>query len=101
MPHRLHVAAALLASSLSTLLIGGTLRAEPDEAAQVERVSYADLDLTSPAGQTTLRQRMDAAAYKVCGYDNINRQCRQDVLLRNKAAMEAAIEAAKTLRSRH
>lgn len=39
--------------------------AQPD--VSVRRISYADLDLASNAGRTTLRHRVDHAISEVCG----------------------------------
>lgn len=35
------------------------------------RVSYADLNLTTVDGRETLERRVNSAARKVCGYDNL------------------------------
>lgn len=42
--------------------------AAPALADQVS-VSYKDLDLTTPAGQSKLAKRLDVAARELCGYD--------------------------------
>jgi len=49
-------------------LPSATLMAAPvEEAAQTASVSYADLDLSGPAGAAALKARVRAAARSVCG----------------------------------
>ena len=80
----LHIAAALAAT-----LTAATLAASPSIAqapASPERVvvSYADLDLSSPAGVATLNRRILSAVQAACGPEsdsdprgkNLARQCR-------------------------
>jgi UrcA family protein len=54
---------ALTGAILATVL---TVGAVPSQAAVAERVSYADLDLTSSADRAVLDQRLRSAAHKVC-----------------------------------
>lgn len=55
----------LFASMAMALAIGAS--AVPAQAESIE-VNYADLDLTSAAGQKTLETRINGAAKRVCGY---------------------------------
>jgi len=51
----------------------GTLQATArtaDQGLPSERVSYADLDISKPAGAKTLYQRIVSAANRVCSADN-------------------------------
>ncbi|UIP07285.1 UrcA family protein [Erythrobacter sp. SDW2] len=52
-------------AAAATLLTG--VPALADDAAPDMVVRYADLDLTTEAGQKTLESRIDAAAKKYCG----------------------------------
>lgn len=46
-----------------------TLAAASPVLASEVAVSYKDLDLTTPAGQSKLARRLDVAAREACGYD--------------------------------
>lgn len=48
------------------LAIGATPAAAQSDWPRTERVGFADLDLSQPAGKTSLGQRIDAAARRVC-----------------------------------
>lgn len=52
---------------LSTTLFVETAVAQPGGTRVSTRVSYADLDLNSPAGRATLDERISGAARRVCG----------------------------------
>jgi UrcA family protein len=58
------------------------------------RVSYADLNLASPAGQATLARRIDAAASKACSVDANQR----DLALKANSARcyDAAVSGGRT-----
>jgi UrcA family protein len=85
------VAAALLVPTVS-------LAAESNSV----RVSYADLNLVSPAGRNTLQQRIVYAARVVCQVEDSRElalrtetnACRGDAVERARPAYEAAIGAA-------
>lgn len=53
-------------SLIPIILIASAVAANPAHA-QTRIVSYADLDLTSPAGQATLDRRLNTAIRQVCG----------------------------------
>jgi UrcA family protein len=57
--------AGIAALALSTCLVAYSASAEPKAKAQT--VSFADLDLSKPAGAQTLYKRIKAAARHVCG----------------------------------
>lgn len=52
--------------AIATLLAAGTIAAPASAEQPSVAVSYADLNLTAPAGVTALRHRIEAAAEKVC-----------------------------------
>lgn len=55
----------------AAIVVATAASAMPDSSGAVaatERVTYADLDLGSPAGQAALLRRMEAAANRVCDY---------------------------------
>ena len=55
-------------ASLVTLSVGGLMSAQArDIDVPTQRVSFADLNLSSTAGQATLYRRLMAAAVQVCG----------------------------------
>ena len=58
---------AILAAALGA----ATLLAAPAAAAPSVGVKYADLDLSTRAGQQKLERRIDSAARSVCGMDEI------------------------------
>jgi UrcA family protein len=49
---------------------GALLAAQPALAESV-KVAYDDLDLSTPKGQKELKERIDAAAKKICGIDDV------------------------------
>jgi UrcA family protein len=57
--------ASITAFVLCTSLVAYSASAEPK--AKSQAVSYADLDLSKPAGAQTLYKRIKAAARNVCG----------------------------------
>ena len=57
--------ASIAAFAVCTCLIAYHASAEPK--AKSQSVSYADLDLSKPAGAQTLYKRIQAAARNVCG----------------------------------
>jgi UrcA family protein len=58
-------------------------------------VSYAGLDLNTPAGQASLKARLSAAARDVCGPEPDNRDLRasMDFHACRKMALKAALAA--------
>jgi UrcA family protein len=57
--------AGIAAFAVCTSLVAYTASAEPK--AKTQTVSFADLDLSKPAGAQTLYKRIKAAARRVCG----------------------------------
>jgi UrcA family protein len=97
---RRYWAAGLFA--LSLLGTAGTVSAEP--VVRRQNVSYADLDLNSPAGLQTLQRRIRAAVKVVCGPTpelrelnemRAEQECRYKALQQATARVEQAIGGAK------
>lgn len=80
------------ASLIATAFIATAAIAQP--AATGVRVSYADLDLSSSAGQDTLARRINAAANSACNVDFGQR----DLVMRALSARchDAAVSSART-----
>lgn len=57
----------IIIASLLVPLSTGPLAARADAQTVSKRVSYADLDLTNPAGRDTLHRRIVRTAREVCG----------------------------------
>jgi UrcA family protein len=55
-------------------MLAGVASAEPASEAAHVKVGYADLNLTTVAGQDVLAKRIDIAARKVCNVDPNERQ---------------------------
>ena len=55
---------AILAAALSTAIVASPASANPT----TERVSYADINLTTADGQTELQNRLEKAALRVCKF---------------------------------
>lgn len=100
--YRLLAAAALLA------VLGGQARAASTDIETAEfRVSYADLDLRSPAGVETLRARIAQAVTQVCGHEapaypqaeSCAAAARRDALAQMRQAIARARAARGTLAS--
>jgi UrcA family protein len=54
--------------SLATLSVGGLVSAQAQDLnVPKQKISFADLNLSSSAGQTALYHRLKAAAVQVCG----------------------------------
>ena len=75
---------AILAAALGT----GIIAAPASANASIERVSYADLDLTSLDGQAELQNRLEKAASRVCKYE-------PDGSLRNSREFGSCYRAAR------
>lgn len=60
-----------LIATLSAALALGTVAAPAMAGETHLKVVYSDLNLNTVAGQETLERRIDAAAKKACGYDEI------------------------------
>lgn len=85
---------AIVAAALSAAVISA-----PASATTVQRVSFADLNLTTAEGQATLQQRVNSAAWKACMFDKSGmlrtgddtaacyREARKDVAVRVAAIM--------------
>jgi UrcA family protein len=66
-------------------------------------VSYADLNLQTPAGAASLERRVHQAVYEVCGSEDdrdlsdwfAQRKCRADALKDARAKMNQAVAAAR------
>ncbi len=87
--HRLPFLAAAALLSAATLL--------PSAAASAaeRRVSYADLDLTTPAGRAAIDARIRAAASRICLRDN--RNLSQAVACSRESAAQARAELDRRL----
>jgi UrcA family protein len=91
----------LCASLAGAVLLASAERAsaEPQEPANSVRVSFADLDISHPAGAETLLTRIERAAVTVCGEeepglpllarDFAYRQCREDAVSQAVSRMNA------------
>ena len=88
--------------ALSLLGTAATVNAEP--VVRRQNVSYADLDLNSPAGLQTLQRRIRAAVKVVCGPTpelrelnemRAEQECRYRALQQATARVEQAIGGAK------
>lgn len=60
---------AIMAALAAAVGTAAVLAAPAVAAAQVERVPYGDLKLTTPEGQAQLQKRLDGAAWRVCLFD--------------------------------
>jgi UrcA family protein len=58
---------SVAAVAAASLTVGATAATFVVEAVPSTKVSYADLDLTAPAGRQTLERRIAGAAKLVCG----------------------------------
>lgn len=93
--------AALAFAATGAAMLATPASAQPPAGATVA-VSYADLDLTTPAGIRTLDRRILSAVRQACGptsdFDpagrNLVEACRSDALERLSAQRETAIAAA-------
>jgi UrcA family protein len=54
-------------SLIPIVLVASVAAASPAQAESTRIVSYADLDLSSPAGQSALDRRIDNAVRQMCG----------------------------------
>jgi UrcA family protein len=88
----------------AALLAAAPAFAQEADADVLQRtVSYADLDLSSPAGVATFDRRIDAAVTQVCGhldrYDLAARKaiqdCRRDARSKIEATRNALVASAK------
>ena len=92
---------ALAALTAATALVFPTVSQAQD--ARSARVSYADLDLASKAGQDRLQHRIGYAAIGVCDpADNVDmeyllvvRECRTGAIASAQPAFHAAVAAAE------
>jgi UrcA family protein len=77
----------------TTLFALQTTARAADDALPSRRVSYADLDISKPAGAKVLYRRIAAAAEQVCGNEG-----RRDLetMTRNRACIDQAIATAVT-----
>lgn len=100
-----HSLFALAAALTTSLLVGTTALAAPS-AERTISVSYADLDVTTPAGRAALERRVAAAAKQVCANDGLidprarllASQCRATASTRALTKVDAMIAAAETSR---
>jgi UrcA family protein len=97
--HKLSVLALAVSASTIALVSGAPAKAET----LTRYVSYADLDLSSPEGVTTLKHRIDRAISDVCGRDRPGglkaaseaRKCRREASVSASTQMMAAIDKAR------
>jgi UrcA family protein len=79
--------------SLIPIILVATVAAANPAHAQTQIISYADLDLTSPAGQAALDSRIQSAVRQVCGRAYpIDLQSQRDVA-RCRSATLADVQA--------
>jgi UrcA family protein len=76
-----------------TLLALQTTASAGDDALPSRRVSYADLDISKPAGAKVLYRRIEAAAHQVCGIEGMKGLA---ATYRSRACIDQAITAAVT-----
>ena len=62
-----------------------------DDALPSRRVSYADLDISKPAGAKVLYRRIEAAAEQVCGNEG---RRNLSAMTRNRACIDEAVATA-------
>ncbi len=93
-----------IAATIGTFAMSGAAHAAAaDEAIGVR---FADLDLTSQAGQRTLDRRIDKAARQVCGIDDVvtgtrvrsreAQTCFDQAVRSTRASVARAIEGSRT-----
>lgn len=82
---------ALLAAGIASLTLAAPAFAA-DAVERAVRVSYADLDLSKPAGVERLYSRLKGAADAVCGDANVlDLRTRNAVLACQETALDAAV----------
>ncbi len=92
----------LLCTAAALIFAASPLAAAMPEAAPVLRVSYADLKLTTVAGQAALERRVRGAVSRFCHVEDrvpltqrmAASRCRRDALTRGRAQIAAAIARA-------
>jgi UrcA family protein len=88
----IRAATFFLAGAITFCALEATARAA-DDALPTRTVSYADLDISKPAGAKVLYHRITAAANEVCGFgayrDMGSRQRQQDCV---KASIDKAVK---------
>lgn len=86
---------SLLSIVLGLLSLNTAVAGDP-ESHQVSTgniaVSYSDLNLASTSGLDLLYQRVQSAAYKVCGVENM--RVSLDIVRRNRECVAGAIDSA-------
>jgi len=93
---RLFRASCLWAGILITSAAGALTSAQAGEIApRTERVSYADLNLTNPAGQATLATRVGHAVDRVCGGRHTSRDLQTKTAFRRCSALSMASAQAR------
>jgi UrcA family protein len=101
--HTIRAATFFLAGAITLSALQATARAA-DNSLPTRTVSYADLDITKPAGAKILYHRITAAANEVCGYgtygDMSSRQRQYDCVQAsvNKAVKDVDSPALSALR---
>jgi UrcA family protein len=86
----LYTALYCLCGATTLFALQTTARAADDDLPS-RRVSYADLDISKPAGAKVLYRRIEAAAEQVCGIEG-----RRDLsaMTRNRACIDEAVATA-------
>ena len=82
-------------TTLALAALGALFAAQPAFAESVT-ISYKDLDLSTAAGQEKLDQRIDAAAKKVCGFNDLTTGTR----IPTREARECIADARQKLEQR-
>lgn len=96
--------ASLLAAIALSAACAGVASADPASRTTSERVSYGDLNLSSPAGARILKTRLNAALDRVCGnpFDSasltirrLTKACRQSAMDQAMASINAPLLTAQ------
>ena len=96
----------VIRSLIPIVLVAAAAAASPARAESSRIVSFADLDLTSPAGQAALDRRINSAVRQICGRSypidlqshNQVRQCREQTIADVQAQRNDAFAQARNNR---
>ena len=98
--------ATMFAAIALTALSTTPASAEPGHRTVSERISYADLDLSSADGVKTLKTRLNAALDRVCGrsFDSVSvamrrlaKACRTNAMDQAMASVKAPLRTAENV----
>ncbi len=92
-------------ATLAAAALMGTMAIAAPASAKEISVRYKDLDLSTPAGKSTLARRLDLAAKDACGFSETQtgsrlppysvRQCYNEARARSKETMAAIVDQAR------